>query len=282
MTRPVAMITGASRGIGAESAVALAREGFDVAITARTLEAGEAYDHAGTVGAYPGSLAATAKQIEALGGRALCLQADILDEARSIGAVQQVLKEFGQLDLLLNNATFQGIGNMVPLADLERGHLEATFQSNVFTPLAMIREALPAMQARGTGTVINMLSATAYSDPPAPPDAGGWGFAYAAAKAAMGRLAGCLRAEYPEAGLRFFNLEPGTVITELMKRAGMADAILKYADPCSAAAIAGVVAWLSRNEPEAGWLADGALHAPVIAKALFLLDAPSLLEDVDG
>ena len=63
MSRRVAFVSGASRGIGAESAVALARAGFDVAITARTLDAGEAYDHVGKVAPLPGSLRATAAAV---------------------------------------------------------------------------------------------------------------------------------------------------------------------------------------------------------------------------
>ena len=65
MSRRVAFVSGASRGIGAESAVALARAGFDVAITARTLDAGEAYDHVGKVAPLPGSLRATAAALYA-------------------------------------------------------------------------------------------------------------------------------------------------------------------------------------------------------------------------
>ncbi len=277
MTRPVAFVSGASRGIGAEAAVALAQAGYDLAITARTLHDGEAYDHAGTVEAFPGNLSATAALIQDSGGKALCLQADILDETGCVDAAQQAIDEFGRIDLLFNNATFQGVGNMVAIADLERAHFDATFQANLHTPLAIIRQVLPTMQAQGSGTIINMLSATAAMDPPAAPDAGGWGFAYASSKAALGRLAGCLRAEYANQGLRFLNLEPGTVITEVMRRAGLAEDILKYASPCSAAAIAAVVVQLCQDEAKPEWWSDGMLRGPAIAKALNFLDVPSYL-----
>ena len=79
MTNKVAFVTGASRGIGAESAVALARAGFDVAITARTLREGEHHDHLGSDAPLPGSLEATAAAVRRQNREALCLQADILD-----------------------------------------------------------------------------------------------------------------------------------------------------------------------------------------------------------
>ncbi len=281
MNRRIAFITGASRGIGAEAAVALAREGFDVAITARTLSEGEAYDHAGEIAPLPGSLEATAAAVRSQGQQALCLQADILDEASTVAAARQALEVFGRVDLLFNNAAFQGEGNMLPVTDITREHFETIYQANIFTPLALIKTLLPVMTDQGSGTIINMLSATAYIDPPAPPDSGGWGFAYASSKAALGRLAGSLRAEQGTAVLRFLNLEPGTVVTEMMKQAGIADAILKYATPCPAAAIGEVVAWLAVNEPREEWEPLGVLHGPAIAKELGLLDAPSLLDPSD-
>ena len=94
MNRKTALITGASRGIGAESAVALARAGYDVAITARTLSEGEAYDHAGEITPLPGSLEATAAAVRREGGEALCLQVDILDQAATLTAANRALQHF--------------------------------------------------------------------------------------------------------------------------------------------------------------------------------------------
>ena len=80
MPEKVAFITGASRGIGAESAVALAKCGYRVAITARTLASGESHDYVGREQPMPGSLESTAAAVEAIGGEALCLPGDILDQ----------------------------------------------------------------------------------------------------------------------------------------------------------------------------------------------------------
>ena len=277
MDRRVAFISGASRGIGAESAVALARAGFDVAITARTLGDGEAYDHVGKVAPLPGSLRATAAAVEAEGGRALCLQADILEPEAVEKASQAALDEFGRIDLLFNNAVYQGAGVQERLLEVTADQVRAIHQGNVLTPLALVQRFLPRMVEQGGGTIINMLSATAFIDPPAPADQGGWGFAYPASKAALARMAGTIRAEHPDSGLRVFNIEPGTVVTELMKASGIDAAVLERFKPTSAASIAAVVAWLAENEPSEAWKAEACLRGPAMAKEMGMLDVPSYL-----
>jgi len=278
MSRKVAFVSGASRGIGAESAVTLARAGYDVAITARTLGEGEAYDHVGKVAPLPGSLRATAAAVEAEGGRALCLQADILEPATIEQAAQSTLDEFGRIDLLFNNAVYQGAGVQERLLEVTPDQLSNIYQGNVLTPLALVQTFLPKMLEQGEGTIINMLSATAFVDPPAPADQGGWGFAYPASKAALSRMVGTLRAEHGDAGLRFFNIEPGMVVTELMKASGIDEAVLAQFKPTRAASVAAVVTWLAENEPSDAWKRERCMRAPAMAEELGLLDAPSFLE----
>jgi len=275
MGRNVALITGASRGIGAETAVALAKAGYCVAITARTLAEGECHDHLGNTAPLSGSLEATAAAVSAQGGEALCLKADILDETSVVDAARHALAHFGHIDLLFNNAVYQGIGNQEPILDLTREQLQAIYQGNLFTPLALIKTILPGMLKRKRGTLVNMVSYTAFNNPPAPADQGGWGFAYPSSKAALARMVGSLRVEHPDAGLRCFNLEPGTVVTEVMKAAGITEEVLKRFKPCSAAAIAAVVTWLAENDPPPDWHPEEILRGPAIAKELNLLNTPS-------
>lgn len=279
MSAKVAFITGASRGIGAESAVALARQGYRVAITARTLAEGERHDHVGSDAPLPGSLEATAAAVKAIGGEAICLKADILDEQSVIDAARETVARFGHVDVLFNNAVYQGAGNQESVLDVTRQQLDCIYQGNVFTPLALVRTLLPGMLERGEGTVINMVSYTAFNNPPAPADKGGWSFAYPSSKAALARMAGSLRAEYAGSGLRFFNMEPGTVVTEVMKAAGLTEAVMARFKPCTPQAIAAVVAWLAENEPFAEWQPEETLAAPAIAKQLGLLQVPSMLGD---
>ncbi|MFK7977022.1 MAG: SDR family oxidoreductase [Halioglobus sp.] len=279
MSRRVAFVSGASRGIGAESAVALANAGFDVAITARTLDAGEAYDHVGKIAPLPGSLRATAAAIEAAGAKALCLQADILDPDSIDQAAQATLDEFGRIDLLFNNAIYQGAGNQERVLELTPDQLRAIYQGNVLTPLALVQRFLPTMLKQESATIINMLSGTAFTDPPAPADQGGWGFGYPASKAALQRLAGALRSEYPESGLRVLNIEPGLVVTELMKANGIDEKVLGRFSPTPASSIAAVIAWLADNDLTEEWRAEPCLRGPAMAEELDFLEVPSFLPD---
>ena len=279
MSAKVAFITGASRGIGAEAAVALARQGYRVAITARTLAEGEKHDHVGSDAPLPGSLEATAAAVHRVGGEALCLRGDILDEQSMVDAALEAQARFGRIDYLFNNAVYQGEGNLTSVLDVTREQLDCIYQGNFFTPLALVRTLLPGMLKRGEGTVLNMVSYTAFHNPPAPADKGGWGFAYPSSKAALARMAGALRVEHAGSGLRFFNMEPGTVVTEVMKAAGMTEDVMARFKPCTAQAIAAVVAWLADNEPADEWRPQETLAAPAIAKQLDLLRVPSLLGD---
>ena len=124
-----------------------------------------------------------------------------------------------------------------------------------------------------------MLSATAFVDPPAPADQGGWGFAYPASKAALQRMAGALRAEYPDSGLRVLNIEPGMVLTELMKANGIDEKVLGKFTPTPASSIAAVIAWLADNEPSDEWMAQPCMRGPAMAEELGLLDVPSFLNE---
>ncbi len=274
---PTAFISGASRGIGAESAVALARAGYNVAITARTLREGQSQDYVAGNMPLPGSLEATAAAVRAYGREALCLQADVLQPDTIQAAADHALQHFGHIDFLFNNAIYQGEGNLTRTLDLERKHLDAMYQGNVYTPLALVQAFLPGMLEQGRGTILNMLSHTAFHNPPAAADNGGWNFVYPSSKAALGRMAGALRVEHPDSGLRVFNIEPGTVITEVMRSAGIDENTLARFKTCSPQCIAAVVAWLATNEPDAQWQPEELLRAPSIAKKLGLLDADSLL-----
>lgn len=275
--KKVAFITGASRGIGAETAVALARAGYSVAITARTLSDGESHDHVGKDTPLPGSLEATASAVEKAGGTALCLRADILESSTIEAAAAAALEHFGRIDLLFNNAVYQGTGNVEKVLEVASEQLHRIYQGNVFTPLSLVKAFLPGMLERGTGMILNMVSQSALMNPPAPADKGGWGFAYPSSKAALSRMAGSLRAEHPESGLQFLNIEPGLVMTEVMRLAGIDDAVMARFRPCTPAAIAAVVTHLAENQPHASWEPEDVLHAPAIAKELGLLKAPSLL-----
>ena len=215
----VAFITGASRGIGRETALAFARAGFDVALSARTLEEGETHAHALTHAdgrPLAGSLAATAAAVRALGREALAVRMDLLDEDSVRGAASAVLEHFGRIDVLVNNAIYQGADINAPFMALDVDGLQRMFQGYVVAPMLLTQCLLPAMLAQGGGTVINVSSGAGESDPPVAAGKGGWGYAYGAGKAAVSRLSGVLAAEFGERGIRAYTLNPGVVATEAL------------------------------------------------------------------
>jgi NAD(P)-dependent dehydrogenase (short-subunit alcohol dehydrogenase family) len=214
----VALVTGASRGIGKACALALAATGFHVAIGARTVTEGEGRDDSDTGLGRPiaGSLNATAAAIEASGGSALPVTMDLLDLDSLSAAVSDVLGRWRHIDVLVNNAVHTGVGSMEHIVDLDVATLQTKLQANAVAQFALVKAVLPGMLARGRGTIINLTSAVATSDPPAPAGEGGWGAGYAMSKGAFHRLAGILAVELAPQGILAFNVEPGFVVTERM------------------------------------------------------------------
>lgn len=245
---PVAFVSGASRGIGKQSAIALARGGHDVVITARTVREGEGVDDSDRAGRrLPGSLETTAVEIEAVGRRALPLTMDLHDRSTLGTTVDRALDEWGRIDVLVNNAVDTGPGSMTRFEDTPVEVIEAKLAANVVSQVVLIKAVLPTMLERGDGTIVNITSAVAVTDPPAPAGEGGWGSAYAMSKGAFHRLAAILAVEYRDRDVRFFNVEPGFVVTERMEvnaeRLGL-DGVYPGAPPTVPAA---VVAWLATD-----------------------------------
>lgn len=211
-----ALVTGATRGIGRSTALALADAGWDVAVTGRTERPGEGRDDSDTGGGrpLPGSLEETGEGIRSHGRRALELVADLHDQEGLRTAVARVEEAWGGVDLLVNNAVDTAPGSMVPILELTVAQLEAKLAANAVAPFVLIQAVLPGMLERGGGTIIDVTSHTATADPPGPVGQGGWGVAYAASKAAAHRLAPLLAVELGDRGIRAYNLDPGYVDTE--------------------------------------------------------------------
>jgi NAD(P)-dependent dehydrogenase (short-subunit alcohol dehydrogenase family) len=253
----LAFITGASRGIGRETALAFARAGYDVAISARTLEEGERHDHAlqdADGKPLPGSLASTAEAIRALGREAFALRMDLLDERSVQAAAEAVIERFGRVDVLVNNAIYQGGDLNLPFMALERDTLERVFQGYVMAPFVLTRAVLPTMLAQGGGTVINVSSGAGESDPPVAAGKGGWGYAYGAGKAVVSRMSGVLAVELGERGIRAFTINPGVVTTEALRATiGDKGVIALRAGSAPPEVPAAVIAWLVAEEAASEW-----------------------------
>ena len=142
LTDQVAVVTGAGRGIGAASAIALAEAGADVVISARTRE----------------QLENVAERIEAAGRSAAIVPADLSDLSAVEGLATVAKDKFGRLDIVVNN-----VGGTIPNAflDTSTNYLEGAFRFNVSTAHALTRAAVPVMLEDGGGAVVNISSAMA-------------------------------------------------------------------------------------------------------------------------
>jgi citronellol/citronellal dehydrogenase len=189
----VAFITGASRGVGRCLALALAREGADVVVAAKTAEPNPKL---------PGTIFTTAAEVEALGRRALPVQVDVRDEGAVAGAVKTALGRFGRIDILVNNA---GALFWQPVADTPMARFDRVMGVNVRGAFACTREVLPAMLAQGWGHILMM-------SPPVDPAATAGKVAYAVSKFGMTLIAHGLAGEVADRNVACNALWPATLI----------------------------------------------------------------------
>ncbi|HQV56953.1 MAG TPA: SDR family oxidoreductase [Ilumatobacteraceae bacterium] len=218
--RPTALVTGASRGVGKGIALALARHGYDVAITARTVHEGTGIDKE-TGAALPGSLDTTAALIVEAGGRAVPVAMDLLQLDTLEASVDRAIDGLGgQLDMIVNNAIYAGGGNDGRLLDSSVEDLVNRVTGNLTAQLIITRHAVRAMlgnpvAANGLrGTVIDITSSAGQHTPKKPAGEGGYSMSYAATKAGFHRIADMLMVEYGDQGIRAINICPGFVATE--------------------------------------------------------------------
>jgi NAD(P)-dependent dehydrogenase (short-subunit alcohol dehydrogenase family) len=269
----IALVTGASRGIGRATALALARRGLDVAITGRTVREGD-----GRVGdmPVPGSLERTAAEIVALGGRALPVAMDVMDRASIRSAHDTVVDRWGRIDVLVNNAPYSGPGTDDRILDIDLGLAARVVEGNYLNQLLLVQLAVPAMLEQGGGTVVSLASGSALVAPPAPAGEGGWSLAYCASKAAFHQLAVVLDVEYRRRGIRAFNLEPGYVVTERTIALGGGDTYGRHFRGDPPEVPGEVIGWLA-TEPAADRYLGRMVHAQGLCARLGLVPgwAPS-------
>jgi NAD(P)-dependent dehydrogenase (short-subunit alcohol dehydrogenase family) len=262
----VAFITGASRGIGRVCAIDLARAGFAVAVTARTVTPGEAREHSATLkesdtSPLPGSLLEVAELIREAGSEALMVPADLLDRASLGAAAATVLERWGHVDVVVHNGRYIGPGHMDRFMDTPIELLEKHMEANLFAPLVLDKLFLPGMIERGHGILVNITSASAYGDPTKPAGQGGWGMGYGISKGAFQRVAGFLAVELFDAGIRCYNVQPGLIATERIGQDMAKHGIANIGEPPEV--VAKVVTWLATS-PEAEQYNGINIEAPYI------------------
>lgn len=186
----VALVTGASRGIGAAAVRHLAECGAAIILQARSGDA----------------IMSLADEIKRDGGQALACVGDVASYDDVLSAVSQATDRFGGLHILVNNAGV--IDPIARLAESDPGQWDQVVDINFKGVYHGIRAALPLMLAQGGGTIINISSGAAIGA------LEGWSH-YCATKAGVLSLTKCTDKEYREQGIRCLGLSPGTVATEM-------------------------------------------------------------------
>lgn len=185
-----ALVTGASRGIGREVALGLARAGLDVALLARDAD----------------RLAEVAGEVRGLGRTAVALPCDVTDPVAVADAVARAERELGSVDLLVNNAG--RIDTEVPLWEADPDEWWSVLETNVRGPFLLARQVVPGMLARGGGRVVDLNSGAGSHD-------NGHASAYNLSKTALMRLGAGLHLAGHARGLRVLEVAPGVVRTDM-------------------------------------------------------------------
>lgn len=253
----VALVVGASKGIGAETARAFARAGAAVVLAARNQAAIED----------------VARQIEAAGGRALAVAADVTDPRSMEALVLTTIDTFGRLDAAFNNAT-DGPGP-APLAKIDAEAFDHGIRTNIHGTFHGMKFQIAAMLGNGGGTIVNMASTAGV--------AGVSGLsAYVAGKAGIIGLSRVAALDYADQNIRVNVVAPGPILTHHLEEAGPdVQRIAAMAVPMgrlgSIIDVANTVLWLS--SPSSGYVTgavlpvDGGQLAGRIIKSNFRRDA---------
>jgi len=237
---PTAVITGASAGLGRALATALAERGWNLVLDARR----------------PDRLLRVADEL----GRSTRLHAipgDVGDAAHR-RQLASAAAEFGQVDLLVNNASTLGPSPLPALAELTAEQLAEILHTNVVAPLALAQLALPALTATG-GTVVNVSSDAAVAHYP------GWG-GYGCAKAALDHLTATLATENVEnPHLRWYSFDPGDMRTEMHQAAFPGEDISDRPEPES---VLPALLRLISERPPSGRYTALELAVPAVGQAV--------------
>jgi dehydrogenase/reductase SDR family member 7B len=187
------LVTGAASGIGRATAEAFARAGANVALTSRDTK----------------QLETIAAQLRPTGARVSTHHLDVTDRREAFAVIETVAKEFGRLDVLVNNA---GIGQCLPLEELQQEDAHKIVDTNLMGVIHCIQAALPIMKKQGSGQIVNISSTAGHKGMP-------FLSVYCATKFAVRGLTESLRMELRKKKIEVISICPGTTETEFFRRA---------------------------------------------------------------
>ncbi len=187
MEKKITLISGASRGIGRAIAIKLARENHFVVVLARNAE----------------EITELEFEIDQSGGKAMAIVADISDEEQVVGVMQKVIRDFGRIDVLINNA---GIGIFKPVDDFSSDDWDRVMNVNVKGSFLLTKAALPHMKAAGCGHIVGIASDVSKRT-------FAHGGLYTASKYAQHAFFESLRREVRSLGIKVSVIYPGLVDT---------------------------------------------------------------------
>ncbi|MDD3797961.1 MAG: SDR family NAD(P)-dependent oxidoreductase [Novosphingobium sp.] len=254
----VVLVTGATRGIGRAIALEFGKAGFAVAVTGRTLAAGQGRHDGMGGGAVPGSIEETVTAIEAVGGTGFGARLDLLDRASIDAAIAATLERFGRIDVLVNNGIYQGPVIMQPIMEADLADGERAVTGNFTNQFHLSREVLKHMIAQGGGRMIFM---TTWSS--SIPPAGTSGLFYNAPKAAFNKIPEYINFEHGKDGIEAFLIEPRFTMTDTLRAVmgEQADAIGKGGEAHDPAETARTSVWLASHPDAARFTQAGMINA---------------------
>jgi short-subunit dehydrogenase len=187
----VIIITGASAGIGEATARRLAREGASCVLVARRMD----------------RLESLKREIEAAGGRALAVAADVTSDEDRRRVVRETMKAFNRIDGLVNNA---GYGQRGPIETVPIENIRGNFETNLFSLIALTQLVIPIMRGQQSGRIVNVSSVAGRIARPL-------SSVYDATKHALEAISDGLRGELAPFGIKVVIIEPGFIITEFLQ-----------------------------------------------------------------
>ena len=201
-----ALVIGASRGMGKQMALELARNGADVAVAARSL--------APTASMFPGTLGETVDEIKAIGRRAFPIRVDLAIGAEIDAMVAHAIAELGSVEIMVHSVQYHGHGSYDSFSDTTIEELETQMWVNAMSAVRACKLIVPHMAERGRGTIVIVTSLAGTIERGRLPGDAATGLGYPISKAAVGRLVPALAKEVKDLGIAVIGLNPGFVISE--------------------------------------------------------------------